>query len=71
MELFLCFPYIYMYDIVLHYMRTMKKEKRIILRIEDDLHLFLEQKRKLNRTTISHEVRQIILDRFNDERSRK
>lgn len=60
-----------MYDIVLHYIRTMKKEKRIILRIEDDLHLFLEQKRKLNRTTISHEVRQIILDRFNDERARK
>ena len=60
-----------MYDIVLHYMGNMKKEKRIILRIEDDLHLFLEQKRKLNRTTISHEVRQIILDRFNDERTHK
>jgi hypothetical protein len=49
----------------------MKKDKRIILRIDDDLYLFLEKKQKMNRTNISHEVRQIILEKFNEEKNGK
>lgn len=43
----------------------MKKEKRIILRIEDDLYEFLLKLSDKQRTTISAEVRRIILEKFN------
>jgi hypothetical protein len=58
-----------MYDNVIQ--NDMKKDKRIILRIDDDLYLFLEKKQKMNRTNISHEVRQIILEKFNEEKNGK
>jgi hypothetical protein len=58
-----------MYDNVIQ--NNMKKDKRIILRIDDDLYLFLEKKQKMNRTNISHEVRQIILEKFNEEKNGK
>jgi hypothetical protein len=43
----------------------MRKEKRIILRIDDDLYNFLKKESHSNRSTVSYEVRKLILEKYN------
>jgi predicted DNA-binding protein len=43
----------------------MKKTKRVIIRIDDDLYSFLQNVASDNRSTISYEVRKLILEKYN------
>jgi hypothetical protein len=59
-----------MYDKIYNMEYTnMNKDKRIILRLDFDLHKFLTEISKKNRTTVSHEVRQLILEKFNENKT--
>ena len=44
----------------------MKKEKTIVLRLDDELYNFLVELYMKNRTNISHEVRKLIVDKYNE-----
>jgi predicted DNA-binding protein len=43
----------------------MKKTKTVIIRIDDDLYSFLQNVASDNRSTISYEVRKLILEKYN------
>lgn len=43
----------------------MKKRKTVIIRIDDDLYSFLQNVASDNRSTISYEVRKLILEKYN------
>jgi hypothetical protein len=49
----------------------MKKEKTIVLRLDDELYNFLVELYVKNRTNISHEVRKLIVDKYNDTNRNK
>jgi predicted transcriptional regulator len=43
----------------------MKKTKTVVIRIDDDLHSFLQNIASDNRSTISYEIRKLILEKYN------
>lgn len=47
----------------------MKKEKAVYFKIEEDLLIFLKEVAKKNRTTLSHEIRQLIHQKYRREKN--
>jgi len=43
----------------------MKKTKTVVIRIDDELHIFLQNLASDNRSTVSYEIRKLILEKFN------
>jgi predicted transcriptional regulator len=43
----------------------MKKTKTIVIRLDDDLHKFLQNLASDNRSNISYEIRKLVLEKFN------
>lgn len=50
---------------------NMKKEKSVVIRIDNELYNFLKALELLNKTSISHEVRKLIVERYNESISNK
>lgn len=50
---------------------NMKKEKSVVIRIDNELYNFLKSLELLNKTSISHEVRKLIVERYNESSSNK
>lgn len=49
----------------------MKKEKSVVIRIDSELYNFLKSLESLNKTSISHEVRKLIVEKYNASISNK
>jgi predicted CopG family antitoxin len=42
----------------------MKKEKTVVFRIDDDLYTFLQNVASNNRSSVSYEIRKLILEKY-------
>jgi hypothetical protein len=50
---------------------NMKKEKSVVIRIDNELYNFLKSLELLNKTSVSHEVRKLIVEKYNESISNK